>query len=158
MAATLTISRANLSLADLVVGSDYTTGYTLDPALKLGDIIWRKHVEESQNVAGRQMIDYVREATEAAGSITVYGSNETDLQTKLGTLITALTQVDVTLGFQSFTMTYAHGAATYQWTCTEMADCTIGASSAIDDMEMANFMQSVAWTVVRDPIPLAGPI
>lgn len=158
MAATLTIDRTNLTLAALVVGTDTTTGYTLDPALKLGDITWRKRTEESANVAGRQLIDYVRESTEASGSITVYGSTETDLQTKLGALITALTQVDATLGFQSFTMTYAHGAATYQWTCTEPADCTIGTAGAADDMELANFMQAVSWTVVRDPIPLQGPI
>lgn len=157
MGATLTIDRTNLSLAALVIGTDTSIGYTLDPSLKLGDVIWRKHTEESQNVAGRQLIDYVRESTEAVGSITIHGTSETDLQTKLGALITALTQVDATLGFQPFTMTYTHGAATYQWTCTEPADCTLGAAT-VDDMEMANFLQAVTWTVVRDPIPLAGPI
>lgn len=159
MAATLTIDRTNLSLAALVIGSDTSTGYTLDPSIKLGDVIWRKHTEQAPNVAGRQLIDYVRDATEAAGSITVHGTSETDLQTKLGALITALTQVDAANGFASFTMTYTHGSAVYQWTCTEPADCIPGtATGTVDDMEMAAFMQSVQWTVVRDPIPLQGPI
>src|SRR4051812_40290154 len=99
MGATLTIDRTNLTLSALVIGTDTSSGYTLDPAVKLGEITWRKHTEEEQNVAGRQLIDYVRDTTEASGSITVYGTSETDLQTKLGVLVTALTQVDATLGF-----------------------------------------------------------
>lgn len=159
MGATLTIDRTNLSLTDLVIGTDTTTGYTLDPGLKLGDVTWRKHTEESENVAGRQLIDYVRDSTEVRGSITVHGMSETDLQTKMGALITALTRVDDTLGFQAFPMTYTHGAAVYQWTCTEPGDLTIGSSTdQLDDMEMASFLQSVGFVIVRDPIPLAGPI
>lgn len=161
MAATLTIDRSNLALADLVVGADAATGYTLDPGLSIGSVTWRKHVEQEANVAGRQLIDYVRDVSAVSGSITCHGTSEADLQAKLSALITALTQVDATLGFQTFTMTYTHGAAVYQWTCTEPADCTIGgegSSGALNDMEMAQYLQPLGFTIVRDPIPLSGPI
>lgn len=158
MSATLTIDRSNLSLADLVIGADVTSGFTLDPALKIGDVTWRKRVEESNNVAGRQMTDYTRDTTEVVGSITCHGDDEEDLQDRLAEIIAALTQVDDTAGFQSFTMTYTHGAAVYRWKCTEPADCVPGASGQIEDAEMAAFMQPVGFTIVRNPIPLDGPI
>lgn len=158
MSATLTVSRTNLSLSDLVLGVDPNTGFTLDPQLSIGSVTWRKTIaDRTANVAGRQMIDYTREECIAAGSVTCYGSTETDLQSKIATLITALTQIDATAGFQPFTMTYTHGTATYSWTCTEPADVT-PTTGSLDDAEMAVFIQSFRFEIQRDPVALSGPI
>lgn len=161
MSATLTIDRSNLpgSLPDLVIGQDVASGFTLDPALSIGAVTWRKRIADvSDNVAGRQMIDCVRETAEVRGSITCHGDDEDDLQDRLAEIITALTQVDPTAGFQTFTMTYDHGSAAYKWTCTEPGDCTPGISSELNDQEMAALMQPVGFVIVRNPIPLQGPI
>lgn len=156
MSATLTIDRTNLSLTPLVIGPDPSTGYTLDPALTIGSVTWRKQTSTASNVPGRTLGDYTRDVSAAVGSITCHGSDETDLQNLLGDLIDALTQTAG--GFAPFTMTYTHGAAVYQWTCTEPADLTFGEGETLNDAEMATFTQPVAFTVTRDPIPLAGPI
>lgn len=163
MAATLTISRANLSLDDLVIGSDDSTGYTLDPDFSMGSVAWRKKTEQADNVDGRVMTDYARDTMVVTGSIHCHADptteTEVDLQNRIGALIDALTQVDPTLGFQPFTMTYTHGAAVYQWTCTEPADCSPGSDGGVlSDAEMASLTQAIHFAVVRDPIPLAGPI
>lgn len=158
MAATLTIARTNLSLSALVLGQDVSTGFTLDPQLSIGDVTWRKRTEEQDNVAGRYMTDYVRAASEVRGSVTCYGDDEEDLQDRLAEIITALTQVDATLGFQEFNMTYTHGTAVYKWACTEPADLTPGVSGTLEDSEMANLMQPVGFVIVRNPIPIEGPI
>lgn len=158
MSATLTIDRSNLSLEDLVIGQDVSSGFTLDPQLSIGDVTWRKRTEEADNVAGRYMGDYAREFSEVRGSITCYGDDEEDLQDRLAEIITALTQGAQTAAFQPFPMTYTHGAAVYQWTCTEPGDCTPGASGTLDDTEMAALMQPVGFVIVRNPIPIQGPI
>jgi hypothetical protein len=156
--ATLTVDRSALSLPDLVIGVDIASGYTLDPKLRIGDVIWRKETSEAPNVPGRTLGDFTRASTEVVGSITCHGSSEANLQSLLGTLIAALTQVTAS-GFAPFPMTYTHGTATvYRWTCTEPGDLTLGDQSGLDDAELASFVQAVGFTVVRDPIPLAGPI
>lgn len=160
MAGTLTVSRANLSLGNLVFGADASTGFVLSPGLSFGTIDWRKTYPPSPaNVAGRQMIDCVREASVIEGAVDLYAVSETDLQDKIGEVITALTQVDATAGFQTFTVTFAHGTALYRATVTEPGTVTPGADGVFDDEQMDGyFMQSLGFVLPRDPIPLLGPI
>jgi hypothetical protein len=160
VSATLTIDRTNLGLGDYVIGVDPAAGRTLDPALSIGSVTWRKETEVEKNVAGRTMTDYTRAEASVVGSLTLHASDEVDLQTKLAEAIEALCQVDPVDGFRQFPMTYEHGAAIYQWTCTEPADVTPGASSTavLDDAELAVFVQAVGFTIIRDPIALQGPI
>lgn len=164
MAATLTIDRSNLGLADLVIGTNDATGFTLDPSFSMGTVSWRKATSEAPNVPGRTMGDYTRDTMVTTGSIKCYGlDTDTDptvgLQSRISEVITALTQVDPTEGFRPFTMTYTHGTAVYKWTCTEPGDCSPGDDGGVlSDMEMADNFQSIHFANVRDPIPLEGPI
>lgn len=161
MTASLTIDRSNLSLGDLVFGQNpSTTGFVLAPGLSFGTVTWRKHTEEEQNVAGRQLIDYVRDTSIISGTVEIYGSNEADLQSKISEAIAALTQVDATLGFQTFTLTFSHGGTLYRCTATEPGDVSPGDDGVFDDVAMdnGNFMQPLSFTIVRNPIPVLGPI
>lgn len=159
MTASLTVDRSNLSLPDLVFGQDLATGFVIAPGLSFGTVTWRKHTEQSDNIAGRQLIDYVRDASVVSGTALIAGTNETSLQSRISEAITALTQVDATLGFQTFTLTFTHGAAVYSCTATEPGDITPGDDGVFDDMLMeGNFIQPLGFTIVRNPIALSGPI
>lgn len=162
MAGTLTIDRTNLGLGDLVFGNDPETGFVLAPGLSFGTITWRKNTqgEDQFNVAGRQLIDYCRASTTVAGTVEIYGASEADLQSKIGEAITALTQVDGTSGFQTFTITFSHGGTLYRCTATEPGDVTPGDDGVFDDVAMdnGNFIQALGFAIVRDPIPLLGPV
>lgn len=157
MSATLTISTSG---ADFVVPLYSGTNpiYTLEPDFSFGSIAWRRVTAQSPTVAGRVGTGAVRDTPMVTGGIRCYGygaNAELDLQTRIADVIAVLTQ-------QSATWTYTHGdgasPAIYQWKCTEPGDCSLGQGDVIQDMEMANLMQAVRFTVPRDPSPLQGPI
>lgn len=166
MAGELEIDRTFLSLDPLVISNDETDGVTLDREFSMGTVTWRKATSEQPNVPGRTMGDFTRDTSTVTGGITCYGSTPTELQTRIGIVIAALVQVDPDLGFpdDGYLMTYRHidgsDTATYQWRCTEPADCTLGGSpdGAIADDEMASLIQPVKFQVVRKSIPVQGPI
>lgn len=159
MTAELRIGRDNIDplLTALVAGSDPDDGFTLDKEVSFGPLSWRKGFAESPNSPGRTMTDYTRDVMTVSASIKCHGGDEVELQDRLAEVLEALWQVTAD-GFQPFNMTYLHGAATYKWKCTEPADVTIGEAGSVDDEEMAHFMQSVGFVIVRNPIPIEGPI
>lgn len=158
--ATLTIDRSNLSLSDLVFGTDPSTGYVLAPGLSFGTVTWRKATSDAPNVADREMTDYTRDTASISGGVDLYGTSESNLQTKLGVVIAALTQVDATNGFQKFPVTFTHGAAVYSATVTEPGDVTPGDEDGVfpDDTMDGYFILPVRFVLVRNPIALAGPL
>lgn len=160
MGATLTISRAHLEMDPFgPIGTDVDSGFTLDKEVSLGSITWRKRTFEQDNVPGRTMRAYTRDTMVARGGIKCHGDDEQDLQDKLAEVIQALTQMPADGSpFQPFNITYDHGDARYKFKCLEPADLTFGGGDDLDDEEMAAVTQSVGFVVVRNPIPILGPI
>lgn len=158
MTVSLVIDRSALSLTDLTFGRDSDTGFVLAPGLSFGTVTWRKQTSEQSNVPGRAMGDYTRDTSIVAGTVEIYGTDEVDLANKIGEAIEAMTQT--ASGFTPFTITFNHGAAVYQCTATEPGDVTPGEDGVFDDVAMdnGNFMQMLTFSIVRDPIPLQGPI
>lgn len=158
MTATLTIAAGATTLTVPLFNGSGDPVFTLEADFSPGGLTWRRVTSTSPSIAGRVITGYVQDTPMMTGGIRCYGygtNPELDLQTQIALVVSVLIQ-------PTATWTYTHGVgatpAVYQWAQSEPGDCSLGQGDVIQDMEMANVMQVVRFSVPRNPIPLQGPI
>lgn len=141
------ITRTSLSLADLAIATA-TYDVMVDEAglLDAGTVSWRRLTAESPFSPGRVLVQAVPDTPTMNLRIDVIGTSLADVQTKVGTLLTAVWQA-------SYQLSLTFDAATYTWTC-EPADVTVG----FNYPHIFGLACPVVLSIPRDPIPVAGPI
>lgn len=108
----LTIGRAGLSLADLTIGNDPTSGFWLpEEGLEEPDQSWRlSYMPDHPDVHGKQLLSAVLEHSAIPAVIYTKAATSADLATNKATLATALGQFSYTVTLNLDGATYAYSA------------------------------------------------
>lgn len=127
----------------------FANGYDID-GIGPGAKSFRRNTVQSPYVPGRFITDIVADYQTAVLDVWVGGSSGSQLQTRVGTLLTAFEQF-------TYTLQVVIDGATYSWTC-EPADSAVGQAGAFEEWDLGAFGQEVHLTIPRSPIPVAGPL
>lgn len=119
MILSLTIGRAGLSLADLVIGNDPSTGFWLpEEGLEEPDQEWRlSYMPDHPDVHGKQLLSAVLEHSAIPAVIYTKAADAATLASQKAELATALGQFSytVTLNLDGATYTYSADPCGPRW-------------------------------------------
>lgn len=154
-----TISRGNMSppLSDLAISADpywsllgddsddasISTSAGVMPGISAHKKIWA----DSAYVAGKQLVLATPDNSTLDLKLLVDGTSMSDVETKLTTIIQAVT---LQLTFQ---VSLTFDTAVYAWTCWT-ADYQVG----FNQVHYFGFMAPLYLSMDRDPTPISGPI
>lgn len=137
----LTITRTELSLADLVIGP--ANGYSIiKEGVGPGQQSWRKLTTSSPWIGGTQLIHAVKESPQMPVNIRVTGTSHANLWSRMATLTNAFSQFEYDLIFEI-------EGVTFTWEKCQPADYSIGQSGAIDGLMIRSLKQEVRFLVDR---------
>jgi len=144
MAISCKISRTILSLSDLEMIA--TNGYEvmwdgMDP----GEVVQRQDWAKSPYVDGGALLSSVDDIATGVLSVEVKGTSESDLQTKVTTLITAFKQITYTLDFNL-------NSTSWKWTCYR--------ANRLMDVNFPFYLSNLTvchFHFTRQPTPVSGP-
>jgi hypothetical protein len=138
------VSRGQLGLGDLDI-NDHSS-YVLAGGMTFGGAVqWNRKQLEVPWVDGQVTVERHRTNVTEPLSVYVAGSSIAELDTRLGTLISAFHQ-------DRFTFQLVVGGANHAWDC-EAADIQ---QVLYDNVHVYNRYVTVTFAVPRKPIPLAG--
>jgi hypothetical protein len=120
---------------------------TSGAGLELGPSAQKTTWADSPFVNGKQLVSSVDDNSTLSLRILIDGTSMADLQTKLGTLVTAIRQQ------MTFQVSVTLDAATYTWNCYR-GDYSAG----FNEMHLLSGRLPVYLTMPRDPTPVAGPV
>lgn len=144
MAITLKITRTLLSLADLDLIA--ANGYeVISDGLDMGNVVQRRDWAKSAFVAGAALLSAVDDITNSSVKVEVFGSSRADLQTKVGTLLTAFKQIFYILKFDL-------DGTTWSWNCFS--------ADRIVDLDFPMYLGNLTTVTLafqRQPTPVSGP-
>ena len=108
----LTISRTSLSLADLVIGNDPTTGFWLpEDGLEEPDQTWRlTYMPDHPDVHGKQLLSAVMEHSAIPATIYTKAADVATLGAQKAALSEALGQFSYTVTLNLDGVTYSYSA------------------------------------------------
>lgn len=141
------ITRTSLSLSNLAIATaTYDVMVDEGSLLDVGSVTWRRLTADSPYVNGRVLMAAVKDTPTMAVRIDVIGTDLADVQTKVGTLLTAVWQ-------PSYQLSLTFDSATYTWDC-EPADASVGVNYA----HLFGLACPVGLAIPRKPTPAAGPV
>lgn len=145
MAITLKISRTLLSLADLDLIA--ANGYEIiSDGLDTGEVQQRQDWAKSPFVSGGSLMSTIDDVTNATLAVEVFGTSDSDLQTKVTTLVTAFKQIVYTLDWNV-------NGSSYKWNCFKAnRKVETNFTMYLGHLTICHF------TFPRQPDPVSGPI
>lgn len=146
MTFTMTISREELVLADLVLPQEWCE---FGP-VNFGGLIEQRTTASSPFVQGRLLVASTTETPNLRGEIYVLGLDPADLEDRVDTIRAALRQRRFQLS-----VTHTDGTSrTDSWLC-ERADFEEGSAGA--DPAASLFYQVLTYSIPRSPLATSGP-
>lgn len=140
---TVLVTRGALGLGDLDINDH--VNYYVTPTFLGGQVSWDRVEVTSPFIDGSVTVNRRRSKVQENIGIEVLGDSQADLATNLAALIAAFTQ-------DGFALNIGVGAQAYQYAC-EAADYQLTWSGPRSIARQA----LVAFTVPRQPNPIAGP-
>lgn len=141
-----TISRTELSLGTLAIGTTTPYRVSMDEGLQAGTVTRRRTTASSPFVEDVVETNSVRDEAFIALTVYVTGTDLSTIQSNVQTLITALSQ-------STYTLTVITGGATYAWAC-RAADYSL----RFDIIHSQGKQGTVVANIPRSPIATTGPI
>lgn len=142
------VTRSELSLAALDL--QQAGIYEILPGSGPGGLSWRRQTVRSVMMHGEALVGAVKDVQVAPLGVRVYGTTQSQLWSRVRTLLDAFEQF-------SYSLTLVIGGITFTWEC-QPADSVVGEGGEFQKFHLMSLQTDVQLTIPRSPIPTAGSV